>query len=239
MKPRILLGIQVSLQSKRLPDKAILKIGGKETIRILIERALKSHVVDNFCLCISTLPQDEKLLQIGWDAGINSYKGHPKDVLSRFVEAAEIYKADHIVRVTGDDILLDPKIMDNMIIDHIHRKAEYTYSSYLAKGTECEVISYKALEMAFEMSRNQGFWRTIPPPEKSEYMSNYFKDDKMFKKNDYKPPLEHHYQHVNLTMDTESDYKRLKEIFGCFKPDIHFNIVDMMNNEIDLESTCI
>ena len=48
------------------------------------------------------------------------FRGSEKNVMSRFLIAGKNLKANHIVRITGDNPLTDPKIMDSLIKTHLN-----------------------------------------------------------------------------------------------------------------------
>ena len=48
------------------------------------------------------------------------FQGSLNDVLNRFSSCADKYHATHIVRITGDCPLIDPKIVDSVICGGLH-----------------------------------------------------------------------------------------------------------------------
>ena len=66
------------------------------------------------------------------------------------------------MRVTGDNPLTDPKMIDKMILNHKKNDSDYTYCDQIPNGTRSEVISTKALEFCLKNIRH---------PNNSEYMT--------------------------------------------------------------------
>ena len=56
--------ITVRTNSTRLPNKALLKIMGKETIVYLIDRVKKSKLADKIILCTTKNKEDDILCKI-------------------------------------------------------------------------------------------------------------------------------------------------------------------------------
>ena len=58
--------------------------------------------------------------------GVLIFRGVERDVLSRYYYCAKAYKADHIVRITSDCPLIDPKIIDLMIRRYLLDSSQQT-----------------------------------------------------------------------------------------------------------------
>jgi len=47
-------------------------------------------------------------------------------VLSRLINVSELYKADMVLRITGDNPFTDVNNIDRMVVHHIKTSSEYT-----------------------------------------------------------------------------------------------------------------
>jgi spore coat polysaccharide biosynthesis protein SpsF (cytidylyltransferase family) len=81
--------------------------------------------------------------------------GSEDDVLGRYLQTAVAFGLqahDHIVRVTADCPLLDPRVVDELIELHIKKRADYS-SNVLPrtypKGLDAEIMTFDALEAAW------------------------------------------------------------------------------------------
>jgi len=197
------------MKSSRLKKKALLNLNGKPLILQLLLRLRKSERMDDIVLCTSTHPDDKILLKLAKDNGFKSFAGSEDDVMDRFIHAGNLENADLIVRITGDNPLTDPEIIDIMIDSHIKSGADYTRMDNLPVGVTAEVITFTALKKAFEMAENSGY---------SEYMTNYFVDyPAIFKLNIMQPDEELRRPHYRLTVDYQEDYELMQVIFNNFK----------------------
>jgi spore coat polysaccharide biosynthesis protein SpsF len=81
--------------------------------------------------------------------------GSENDVLDRFFQLAKIIQPKHIVRITANCPLIDPKIIDQVIEKHLAQKADYT-SNVLKEtfpdGQDIEVFNFNALKKAWKDS---------------------------------------------------------------------------------------
>jgi N,N'-diacetyllegionaminate synthase len=211
--------IAVRMSSTRLPKKALIEIEGRTTIEHLIDRLKLAKVPKSVLLCTSTHPDDKVLLEIAEKNGIKTFAGSEDDVMDRFIKAGEIESADIVVRITGDDILIDPVHLDKAIFYHFENSADYTSMSGLPKGTECEIISFNALKKAHKLAIDSRW---------TEYMTYYLKVPEFFKVADM--PVDAAYRRdFRLTLDYPEDLEVLKIIFkNLYRPGKVFSIEELI-----------
>ncbi len=201
------VGILVAcrMKSQRLPRKALLPIVGIPLIDHLLERVKSAKLPIGIVLCTSTHPEDVVLEEAAIRQQVHFFKGSEEDVMGRFIAAAELFKFDAVVRVTGDNPLTDPEYIDRLIQSHIESKADFSKVEQLPLGTNCEVISLSTLRKAHELAAD---------PNLSEYMTAYLKQPKYFKINllDVDPYLKH--PEIRLTVDVAEDIQLMEEIYG-------------------------
>lgn len=105
--------IQARDASDRLPRKATMDLNGKVLIHHLYDRLMAVGSLDK--VVVSTSVQSPEI--IGW-CKVNDvpyYAGPEDDLLTRHLGAAEMCKADAILRTTGDQPFHDPAMLDKMI----------------------------------------------------------------------------------------------------------------------------
>ena len=135
-KSNTVILVAVRLKSKRLKNKALLPIIGKPLIHILYDRLLTVKNAKKIILCTSTNKQDDQIYDFAKKNNILCIRGAELNVISRFLKAAKLHKAKNIVRVTGDNPLTDPKIIDKMILNHKKNNSDYTYCDQIPNGTD-------------------------------------------------------------------------------------------------------
>ena len=190
------------LSSKRLPKKALELIEGTPAIVHLLDRLKSSNL--KIVLCTSNEKQDDQLQLIANQLHIDCYRGSKENVIKRLYGAGLYFGADHIIRITADDLLVDIQLMREMLKQHFELGNDYTFMTNLPRGMDCEAIRLSALEKILEM---------FPRLESTEYVSYYLKRPDMFKYSAYVPPL--HYQKCyRLTMDYPEDLKLLRVLFS-------------------------
>ncbi|EHM10244.1 spore coat polysaccharide biosynthesis protein F, CMP-KDO synthetase [Thermanaerovibrio velox DSM 12556] len=148
----ILAVLQARVSSSRLPGKVLAEIMGVPMILRQIERVRRSRRVEALVLATSTEQSDDPLAELCEREGIDLYRGSLSDVLDRFHGACITRKPDHVVRLTGDCPLADPKVIDDVIELHLKDHNDYTSNTLcptFPDGLDVEVMRFSALEEAF------------------------------------------------------------------------------------------
>jgi len=199
--------IVVRNTSTRLPQKALKKILGVETIVLLIRRIKRCKNLDCIVLATSNEESDDIFEEIAKKEQVYLYRGSKNNVAERFYKAAEKFSIDHIVRVTGDDILRDEIMIDKAIKSHLFESCNVTFTRNMPYGCASEIFSFKTLETILE---------TVKEPANTEYLEYYLENDRYFSKNqvfsDYK-----NFDHIRLTLDYEEDFRLFEKIFTYFE----------------------
>ena len=135
--------------SARLPGKVMKKVGNVPLIGFLLNRLNNSKFVNDIILATTTNPEDDTLASYVESLGYKVYRGSEKDVLQRYVKAAEILQPDAILRITGDCVLIDVEIVDRLVQLYNRTNADYCWvDSSFAEGLDAEIISFPALKVA-------------------------------------------------------------------------------------------
>src|SRR3989338_4701372 len=133
--------------SERLPGKSLKKICGIPLLEHIINRISTSRKIHNIIIATSNNIKDHPIINLSRKLSIPYYAGSEDDVLNRFIGAGESVSADVVVRICGDNPLIDISYLDKMIVSHISKKAEYTYNcSNVPIGTTAEIINFDILK---------------------------------------------------------------------------------------------
>jgi spore coat polysaccharide biosynthesis protein SpsF len=208
MKHKVIILVAVRLKSTRLPMKALKVLYGEPLIVRLVERVGQAKIPSNIILCTSTNTQDDALEELANKYGITCFRGSELDVMSRFIEVIDKEKASIIVRVTGDNPLTDPVMMDFMLAKHIENDSEYTYTDDLPVGTRSEIICANMLKKCYKL---------LQDPNSSEYMTWMLNRPDHFKVLHVPAPVGAiNRPEILLTVDTEDDFNVVHEIYKKF-----------------------
>ena len=200
--------IQARMDSTRLSKKVMLPILGKPVIWHIYNRLKFSKKIDEICISTSTESVDDPIVEFAKQNNIKFYRGSADNLVSRHLGAANSFHSDVIVRITSDDPLVDPEIVDEVILlyeknpssDFVSNSKEHTYPI----GLEVEVMPKKTLEKFLPISDNQIFYEF--------FISNYI----------YERPNEFNSLGLRLnepkllrwTLDYSEDYEFIKEVYS-------------------------
>lgn len=199
--------IQARLDSTRLSEKVIADICGKPLIEHLINILKSVPQIDLIVLATTTNPKDEILVKIAENLNIYHFRGEEEDPLGRFYFALQKYPADVVVRICGDNCLIDPEILSKQIIFHIEEDADYTYISpeKFPLGAAGEVMKREVLEESHKYG-NKRYHR--------EHVTQYIWDHpEKFKLKEFLPPEHLQRKDIRLTVDTPEDLEFVRKIY--------------------------
>ena len=150
VKKKIIAIIQARVNSIRFPNKILKKINGIPAIEILYKRLQKSKKIDNIIIATSKNKKNKKLIDFLKSKKINHFVGEDGDVLKRYFDVVSKWGGDIIIRVTGDSILIDPKLVDNFITKFKNKKVDYlsnTSPETFPDGLDIEIFTRKVLKV--------------------------------------------------------------------------------------------
>src|SRR2546425_10357183 len=146
--------IQARMGSTRLPGKVLLDIGEQTMLARVVNRARRAKTVDTIVVATTTSERDDVIVEYARTLGVKTFRGDEDNVLSRYYLAARAYNASMVARITADCPLIDPEIIDKVVIAFLdaYPKADFA-SNALARtyprGLDVEVASFAALERAW------------------------------------------------------------------------------------------
>ena len=155
---KIVCIIQARISSTRLPAKILLPGYNKPLLFHLIDRINKCKQINKVVVATSKNSLDDLLYDLCLSKKINVFRGSLDDLLDRYFKCAKKFKADHIVRITSDCPLIDPKIIDSVIKKYLSVK-NLDYMSNIhppsyPDGFDVEIFSFKALRKAHVTAKN-------------------------------------------------------------------------------------
>jgi len=102
--------------STRLPGKATAEIEGRPMLWHVVSRVRRAKNLDMVAVATTTAPADDILVDLCQEMETPCFRGSEEDVLDRYYQAAILFKAKAIVRLTADCPLLDPVVID-LVVD--------------------------------------------------------------------------------------------------------------------------
>ncbi len=222
---RIVAIIQARMASSRLPGKVLKEIAGEAMLGHVVERTRQSKTIEEVVVATTTEPEDAEIEKYCSERGIPVYRGSLNDVLDRFYQAAKIYHADVIVRLTADCPLLDPGVVDHTIdvflqngLDFAANRLPPPFKRTYPIGLDTEVCTFSALERA---------WKEAAAPYEREHVMPFLYDVVgRFKimRVDY----EKDYGDRRWTVDTAEDLELVRQVFARLADKQNYTWLDVL-----------
>jgi len=208
--------------SSRLPGKTLKVLSNKSLIKQVINRLT---LIDDckIVLLTSDTKKDDILVEWCSENQVLCFRGSEDNVLERYYNAALFYRADNIIRATGDNPLVEPYFANNLLEKHIELKADYSSNkseigSNLPDGLGVEIFTFEALKTSMEKSTEEHHFEHV-----NEYILENKNLFKIYKACNDGGLVDN--SQIRLTVDTLSDFNVVEKIFQHknFKIDIHYD----------------
>lgn len=197
------------MKSTRLPGKVVQKLGARHTVLGLgIARALRSKLASSVVVLTTTNSLDDQIVLEAKKYGVECYRGSEKDVLSRYFEAAEVFNADVIIRITSDCPFIDPELIDEAIWRLQEVDSEYYCNQepfVLPDGMDIDVFKKNVLERAH--------LEAISKYDR-EHVTPYIKG---IAKKAAPAKFDQDFSKIRLTVDEPEDLLLAREIYSIVK----------------------
>jgi spore coat polysaccharide biosynthesis protein SpsF len=141
--------IQARMGSSRLPGKTMRLIQGKPILQHVIERVALAKSVDNIYVATTPKSQDDVIEHLCETLSIKVFRGSEENVLERLYLAAKYFEVRTIVRITADNPLVGPDVIDFLVRIHKRSKNNFTsnfHSRTFPNGTVLSVIDVEVLD---------------------------------------------------------------------------------------------
>ena len=200
--------MQARMGSTRLPGKMLIQLAGKPLVEWAVERIGSAKLVDELVLATTINKQDDLLEEFAVRRDISCFRGSENDVLDRYYHAARAFDAQVVVRLTGDNPLVDGNFVDWVVREYFNTGADYVAGmpgkeAGLPTGLAAEVFSLGVLSVAWEEDTNSN-WR--------EHVTLFIRRHaERFHVHYLKSPCD--YSALRVTVDVPEDMKLMRRVF--------------------------
>lgn len=206
---QVLIIIQARIGSTRLPGKVIKELAGRPLILRLIDSLNRSKKKMDVIVASSQSKENDPLEQLLNEHHIKMFRGSEENVLSRFTSIIKEYKPEIVVRATADDPLMSAEVMDILIDRVLDSKLDYAMMKDVPKGISVEVVRASvlaSLESKYELSAMD-----------REHVTYFITHHPILFKVEYIDALpKYHYPNMEITIDTEEQFKTIEKIYQCY-----------------------
>ena len=219
--------LQVRMGSERFPGKAIMEVCGKPITQVMLERIKKTKNISSWILATTVNKEDDVLAKIAFAVGVKCFRGSAEDTLDRMYQCARKYNMKYVVRVGGDNPLLDPKVIDTTVQEFVtcNKKFDF-YSNHhpptFPGGQEVEIIPFSSLDISHKEAKQS---------HEREHGTPFLWDQpERFKIGNFVCRKGNLYFDNRWTLDFKEDYIMIKTVFEqLYPPNPNFGMDDILD----------
>jgi spore coat polysaccharide biosynthesis protein SpsF len=225
---RIVAIIQGRMSSSRLPGKILAEIAGQPMLQRVFIRSSRASMVHETLFATTTDPADDQVAEYCDFSGIPVMRGSLYDVLDRYYQAAQMLKAEVVVRITADCPIIDPVLIDDAVSTLLDGEYDFTcnrlpppWHRTYPIGLDVEACTIKALQKAWSEGRE---------PHHREHAMPYLYEGVDLKRQSrtletgisphgFKVALLHHttdFGDYRWTVDTAEDLEFIRQVYARF-----------------------
>lgn len=199
----VAVGLQVRLDSLRLPGKALLPLGDRTVIEHAMAALTNVPGADLYILTDES--SVERLTPPAEMYGFTVMAGPRDDVLRRYATLAETSGADTLIRATGDNPLVSPRMAGRAVQLRGETGADLCAFDNLPLGTGVEVLASEAIARADAAAARR---------DEREHVTLHLYRHRDSYRIDRRPaPPEATMAEGRVTLDTREDYELIREVF--------------------------
>jgi len=217
----IVIIVQARMSSSRLPGKTLKILVGKPLLEHICDRLKRVNGYDRLVIATSTDPSDDPIALFAIDRTIEVFRGELTNVQKRFFAAATASGADVVVRVTGDNPLIAPELIDEMIQRWEKEGVDYIGYHKAILGIGAELFTMKSFAAAIALMDSAYAREHVTPP--------YYQMKDTFKTLFLDAPPEYVDETLRLTVDTEKDFKFVESLIKKHMHDGFVHIPDVVH----------
>ena len=222
--------IQARMGSTRLPGKVLMKLDKQNTVLDYVIQQLKHcKNIEKIIIATTSLKEDDIIETFGKNNNILYFRGNSLDVLDRYYQCAKLHNLTIIIRITADNPLIDPNIVEKVLTKFKSHSYDYISNTVVRSfpyGIETEVFSFDALEKAWNNAKNDN--------EREHVTPYFYNNPKKFKV--YNIKNQNDLSSLRWTVDQIEDFTLVKNIISKIdkRPILMDDIVSLLTKEPDL-----
>jgi spore coat polysaccharide biosynthesis protein SpsF len=222
--------VQARMGSTRLPGKVLKDLEGETMLARVVQRLSRSTLIHEVLIATTDRAADDAIVEECRRCSVQVFRGDEDDVLDRYFRAAQLTKAEVVVRITSDCPLIDPGVTDKTIAAFLkpaslnpQGQAMPDYASNVVvrtypRGLDTEVMTAHALERCWHAA--------IQPYERTHVTPYIYEHPGEFKILSVTGDAD--FSRHRWTVDTPEDLEFVRAIYGRLKGRDDFREPDIL-----------
>ena len=211
--------VQACFHSPRFRSNAMRRLGGRSLLEWVIRRVTDSIRLDGVVV-VACETEECALLSRLVPSDVPVFLGEGTDALARFAHALEQFPAEGVVRVGGDNLFIDPGLIDRLVTT-AEEQPHCDYVSYGSRDGRPAILSPASVYAEwFRTSALRKANRLARSPLDREQVTRYFySHPEKFNLRLIPAPAEIDREDVRLTIDIEEDWDHALAIYEALGPE--------------------
>jgi spore coat polysaccharide biosynthesis protein SpsF len=207
--------LQARVSATRLPGKVLMPVLGRPILSYNIERIRRAKTVKRVIVATTENREDDAIQRLCESESVPVFRGSEADVLDRIYRCMKLFGMERCAKLTADNPLVDPAVIDQVIGFDLARAGDYDYVSNnhpptWQDGQEVEVFNASALEAA---------WLEATQPFQREHVTPFIWDQpERFRLGNVARAEDRWYRDYRWTLDYPEDYAFVKAVFETLYP---------------------
>lgn len=222
---KIFAVIHARFNSQRLPGKVLRKFCGQRMLEFQITRVKKSKLIDKIIIATTKSKKDNDIVNLATKNNVNVFRGSSRDLVGRVYNSVKQDKPDIIIRVSGDNPLIDPAIIDMVIKKMLTNKYDHISTFHKPKfpyGVGCAAFNFKTLENTYKKAKKI---------TDREHIEPYMLKNKTVKTLFLTAPTKLTCPEISVTIDTEDEFQKVERCAKKLTKEIgkNFGVSEIIN----------
>ena len=195
--------------STRLPGKVLMQLQGKPILEHIVDFLRYSKMTNHIVIATSELSEDDPIEELSKRLQFSCYRGSASDVLERYYECAKKFDGDLIVRITADDPLVNPELIDEIV--QLCKQTNCDYATNILHKTYpvgicCEAFTFQILQKLHEQQKD--------PLSREHVTYHIVENPHLYNIREVFAPEKLRRPNWRLTIDYQEDFDLMSEIFS-------------------------
>jgi spore coat polysaccharide biosynthesis protein SpsF len=180
-----------------------------------MNRLSRTKALDQVVVATTVERGDDAIVDLCRERSWAHFQGSEEDVLDRYYRAAREYEAEVVVRITSDCPLIEPQVVDRVVLEFEEQQPAIDYASNTSprrtfpRGLDTEVMHFDSLARA---------WREDDNPASREHVTPYiWRHPELFQLHGV--ANDEDLSHMRWTVDTPEDLAFVRRIYDHFGHD--------------------
>lgn len=206
--------VYARMSSKRLPGKALLQFFDSTVLERCIQIALQVKSVNRVVVLTTDQNADDRICALAVRAGASVVRGSETDLWSRTISALEEHPLDYFVRMTADNYLMQPEVIQSLLARVVSANADYGYVRPLSHFAG-EIVRVRTFREVWERKRS------LLRAQDREHLTPIFREESIRETLGHKVVgADMSFMGINhcsnITLDTPDDLRFMRQVERSF-----------------------